>query len=424
MIRSVVAVLALVLLLPGHALAATKLYKSGRLELPIASGRTTDGSLTVPDRGPVSHVAVWVRIDDSHAADLTLTLRAPDGTTVTLAAGRGGSGRNYGAGEAACRDGRGGFVIFDDAAETPIANGKAPFEEVEYRPDQPLRTLNGHQARGRWTLSVAAVGQANAGRLRCFALDLSRRVVEHRIARAGAVTATLSFVETAFRYSDVTLTIARRGRVVRVDRPRNWGPSWQIPVEPEALRVRDLDGDREPEVVADFYSGGAHCCSYTLVYRYEHGTYAKTMAWWGNPGARLVDLDHDGRPEFRSGDDRFAYAFTAYAASAWPVRIWHYEHGRMRDVTRSFPASIAADARALRRLYDSARRPPYREVRGVLAAWVADELLLGRGTEAWAFVERAYRRGELGRARSKDGYPAGRRYVAALRRFLRRTGYL
>src|SRR5712691_5346949 len=80
------------------------------------------------------------------------------------------------------------------------------------------------------------------------------------------------------------------------------------------------------------------------------------MAWWGNAGYRLVDLDHDGRPEFRSGDDRFAYAFTAFAASAWPVRIWHFDHGRMRDVTRAFAlregaaAAVPRGSRRARRL--------------------------------------------------------------------------
>ena len=73
-------------------------------------------------------------------------------------------------------------------------------------------------------------------------------------------------------------------------------------------------------------------------------------------------------------------------------------------------------------LYKSLLRSRTQDVRGVLAAWLADRYLLGRGPSAWGVLERAERRGELGR--KFDGWAAGKAYLRKLRTFLRRTGYI
>lgn len=191
------------------------------------------------------------------------------------------------------------------------------------------------------------------------------------------------------------------------------------------LVVRDLDADREPEVALEVYTGGAHCCTEALVYRYLPGrrAYAPSRHGFGNAGFRLVDLDRDGRPELESGDDRFAHRFTAYAASVFPLRIVRFDHGRMLDVTRRFPAPVRREADRLWQGYLRGRRDPAGDVRGLLAAWLADMHLLGRGEEGWRRLEEAYRRGDLGPRPALAGWPQGRSYLRALRSFLRRTGY-
>ena len=67
------AVAGLLVALP--AAAATKQYSSGRLALPIASGRTAEHTIAVRDPGPVSHAAVSVRLTATRLADLTLSPR-------------------------------------------------------------------------------------------------------------------------------------------------------------------------------------------------------------------------------------------------------------------------------------------------------------------------------------------------------------
>ena len=184
--------------------------------------------------------------------------------------------------------------------------------------------------------------------------------------------------------------------------------------------MRDLDGDGEPEVVVGLYTGGPHCCFYMAVYRYLPGMRAlrATIGFWGNVGARLVDLGSDGRPEFWTADDRFAYAFTSFARSAFPIRILRFDHGRFVDVTRSFPSAVRRDARWLFAFYRSERSKRDGDVAGILPAWLADQYLLGRGAAGWSVLQRAVRRGEL----SKRENPGT--YLRRVRAFLRRTGYI
>ena len=151
-------------------------------------------------------------------------------------------------------------------------------------------------------------------------------------------------------------------------------------------------------------------------------TYRPTVGFWGNLSARLVDLGLDGRPEFRTADNRFAYAFTSFAYSAFPPRIFRFDHGRFVDATRRFPALVRRDAAELYARYKATFKSSNPDVRGLLAAWLADQYLLGRGPGGWGVVERAERRGELGR--SNAGWVAGKRYLRALRVFLHRTGYI
>ena len=93
--------------------------------------------------------------------------------------------------------------------------------------------------------------------------------------------------------------------------------------------MRDLDGG-EPEVLVDMFTRGAHCCSVTLILRWDAAAnrYRSRLGDFGNYGRRLVDLDHDGLPEFSAFDERFIYAYTAYVFSAAPPQILDYRQGK------------------------------------------------------------------------------------------------
>ena len=60
------------------------------------------------------------------------------------------------------------------------------------------------------------------------------------------------------------------------------------------FQVQDLDGDREPEVMVNTSTGGAHCCTISSVYRYSssQNQYTETSRDWQQSGYRLQDLDN------------------------------------------------------------------------------------------------------------------------------------
>lgn len=248
------------------------------------------------------------------------------------------------------------------------------------------------------------------------------------------------------------LTILRQGQVLL---------SQQLPVDyAEAtlqdgpalcnlsgLKVLDLDGDAEPEVLLGNFSGGAHCCFSSLVYRYSPQkavavpAYELTTHAWGNGAFELADLDlaQDGGgaalPEWISRDDRFAYAFAAYAASFYPIQIWRYGsngsgQGQFIDVSRDYPNQVYGDAYSLwlqyRELRQSLPLPapsqaitPETEgqvylsvIRSVLAAYMADKHLLGQEADGWQRLEQFY---------PWRDRPA---FITDLKHHLRSTGYI
>jgi hypothetical protein len=217
---------------------------------------------------------------------------------------------------------------------------------------------------------------------------------------AGAVSATIEWDKADFGIANPRLFVVRDG--VRYDQtivdvceescilvPDDAGgdPSTSM------VKVADLDGDGEPEVLIDTFSGGAHCCLTARLLTWNGTGYTPKDVFYGDVGYTLKDADGDGRPELVGFDSRFSSVFTAFAASAFPPQVTQVVGGKTVDVTRKFPRVVRADAK--RRLHDvrGARRGD--DIRGVLAAYVADEYLLGRGKVGGAEVDRARRAGRV-----------------------------
>jgi hypothetical protein len=248
-------------------------------------------------------------------------------------------------------------------------------------------------------------------------------------AKSGDVTATLTYKGKEPCFTPAHVTITQAGLTVfdaAVKLPRGACGLVRIS-DRNAMRLRDLDGDGEPEVLLSAYSGGAHCCVSVLVYRFLQfdNTYQRIPFDFGGPAYVLRDANKDGRPEFVSGDDRFTDLFTSHAASAEPIAIYQFGEGKFTNVTRKFRSAIRAHARRLLRFYRQELREPRanRDVRGILAAYVADEYLAKRSKQGLAVLRRAARRGQLNSPPGLHIGPSGKRYVNDLRRYLRRWGY-
>jgi hypothetical protein len=253
---------------------------------------------------------------------------------------------------------------------------------------------------------------------------------DQETATGGAVTATFSYTKVGpYQYSGLRLTISRAGQVLFDQAPSGAGcPQGCWPGGAgmkRSVHVADLSGDHEPEVVLSLYAGGAHCCYLARVYTFTGSGYRELAHDFADPGFRLKDLDGDGVPELESGDARFAYRFTAFASSRFPVQIWALRHGTLRDVTLRHRGRIRADIHGLWRFYKSVMHDPSHgpgdvyEPRGAIAAWAADQYRLGRRHATLRKLHALARRGEL------PGTPprSQRAFVSALDRFLRRLGY-
>ena len=415
----------LVLLALGvTASGATRTYSSGQLHAAIPDGGSLVKSIQVSDPGPVSFVAVGVRIQHPRDSDLALTLVSPAGMEIPLSTHEGGAGADFGSDARGC----GGVLAwFESDAFDAVSTQEAPFAG-EQRPERSLTALYGQPARGRWSLRISDDTAGAAGTLLCWQLELSRNVVSHARAASGGVSADLSYRETNGRFGRLTLAVRRHG-VLTLAAPmsrfacRNCTVSGYDTLFDHPLTVRDLDGDGEPEILVDLYTGGAHCCYWTVILHYDGHTYRGNAVLWGDPGYELRDLDGDGRPEILTNDDRFAYEFAAYAFSVLPVQVDRYDHGRIEDVTSQYPWLVRREAKQLWKLYEQTRRERDADVRGVLAAWLADEYRLGLAAQGWARIEAVYRRGDLSPPGIDALWPSGRKYLSALRSFLVKTGY-
>ncbi len=173
-----------------------------------------------------------------------------------------------------------------------------------------------------------------------------------------------------------------------------------------SVSVLQLDANPEPEVVFDLFTGGAHCCFTSMIYRFDAaGNVLGLRHDFLDQGYMFADLTGDGFSEFKSVDGRFAYRFGSFADSEYPPQIWQFQNGAMNDITKQFPALIRQDLAGKKRFYK--RRKGKGITKPVLAAIAGDQCLLGNCAPG------------LNLARKAEGTRFGR----ALAKFLTQLGY-
>jgi hypothetical protein len=256
------------------------------------------------------------------------------------------------------------------------------------------------------------------------AIAAPRPHVERAQSGDVQVVFTYTWDPAKFHFGEQRLTIKRSGETRFAGRLRP-PPRGGVNAQPagffqhrRSVSLSDLDGDGEPEVLVDLYWGGAHCCWYTQIYRYvpATGKYRTNVHVWGDFSYVLADLEHDGRQEIVTRDDRFSYAFASFADSRWPVRILRYRLGKMTVATTAYPSEIRRDATAL--WHEALARKKARSNQGIIAAWAADQAMLGRSKRAFAAIDRLSRSGRI------HGELPRAQFERRLRRFLIRTDYL
>jgi hypothetical protein len=137
------------------------------------------------------------------------------------------------------------------------------------------------------------------------------------------------------------------------------------------------------QIIFATYTGGAHCCTIIKVIEFLTGAW-KTLdvgSFEGEMGDAPKDVDGDGVLDIVKTDDRFGYAFTSFAESILPPKVFNIVNGAVVDVSGSprFSRLYKADMRA-------AQAGCVDHNNGACAAFVADASRLGRHDWAWRFM--------------------------------------
>lgn len=259
--------------------------------------------------------------------------------------------------------------------------------------------------------------------------------------RMGAVTARLDGTAPNDNIGDLflmnpKLTVTDGTEEVRsdvIERPKGMLTTVGVPtaaVIPSAIGGTEPDAGElclgrfasanRPAVILGLSTGGVHCCIVVRAFSLDRADPVEHN--FMNPGATLA-----GGPDgalIMSGDNSFDYAFTDYADSAVPLTVYELSDGQFVDTTRHHLDLMGTDASKWRAAID---QPPstdqHSDIRGVTAAWLADECLLGQSTSAFATIDQLNAQGRLAGPNGPDSWPAGSAYVTALKKLLTVSGY-
>ena len=193
-----------------------------------------------------------------------------------------------------------------------------------------------------------------------------------------------------------------------------------------SLSLADLDSDGTSEAIVQGYSGGAHCCTDTLVYSWQDGAF-KTLetGYLDGLGGEFTDLDGNGLSEFVSVDNQFLYRFSSYAGSFPPPRILTYKAGNFTETTKQYPAEIRKSIARIEEIFADSNFSGERN--GLLAGYVAMKSLVGEYEAGWQYMlERYDSTSDWGleirddKGEEVDKYPD---FPTALEAFLSEAGY-
>jgi subtilisin-like proprotein convertase family protein len=181
-----------------------------------AGGMATSTATVAGAAGTIDHVAVTLSLsgDMVPSGDLSIALRSPGSTTLTLAAGNGATSTgNYGG------------ITFDDAAPPPAARilyatftpGVAIPAAI---PERNLSGLMGESPNGAWQLQVANAGPVAGATLTSWSLQVTSQpnnaplatatlasTTAHQIPHGGSIAPTLMASGLAHALYKATVTV-------------------------------------------------------------------------------------------------------------------------------------------------------------------------------------------------------------------------
>jgi len=175
-----------------------------------------------------------------------------------------------------------------------------------------------------------------------------------------------------------------------------------------SLTAEDFDTDGNPEVLIETYTGGAHCCISLYIGRVKDNSFSLIdTIYWGNCGYEVKDLNGDGKKEITGCYDMFAYFYTNFAQSRFPVIIYALRNNRFEVVNKEHKKIVYADIKELKKElkeylekgFDCAKKVDGKydvfntdagAVQAILAAIIADYHLIGESGKGYEYVDKVY----------------------------------
>ncbi len=148
----------------------------------INEGTKTIVSQNVSSDITIGSMNVFVTLTYPNLSNLTIQVKGPDGTTVTLFDQHGGANLQS--------------TVFDDSASTPIGNGSAPYTG-SFRPESALSVFNGKDARGTWQLIITNRSATTWGRDNLFTLNFQSAPASGSSASVAESTGAAAVTDAA-----------------------------------------------------------------------------------------------------------------------------------------------------------------------------------------------------------------------------------
>jgi hypothetical protein len=172
-----------------------------------------------------------------------------------------------------------------------------------------------------------------------------------------------------------------------------------------AISEIDFEGAGKKKILIEYYTGGAHCCNILNIGELRGNSFVfLDSLYLGNAGYEIKDLDKDGELEIVSSNDMFAYAFTNYAQSRFPIAIYKFQNNKFHFVNEDYENEVLAHVKELKselneyKSFDcpkDANEDTFNTdagaVKALLAPILADYFSIGRSEEGYNFIKSFYK---------------------------------
>jgi hypothetical protein len=173
----------------------------------------------------------------------------------------------------------------------------------------------------------------------------------------------------------------------------------------ESVSFEDIKGNGKKSTLILSYTGGAHCCFILYVGEPRGNSFIiSDTIFLGDAMFEPKDLNNDGKMELETSFVGFAYEFTSFAGSQFPILIYGYKDGKVQMVNEDFKKFVYDDIAEFEKEMLSAYRdydcPEAEdeywgsnagELQGFLAAIVFDYASINEVSKGYDLIDKYYK---------------------------------